>query len=356
MNKPPTIHDLAADLKISSTTVWRALNDQGRISTATRDKILRRAKDLDYVPSLIAQNLSQGRTHTVGIIVPTIAHPVFSALIEKLEAAAFERGYNIVLGSTHLELNREAELARMLFRRRVEGVIVIPFSQDDPGEWDAHLLHLQKQRIPVVLLEQGLPGGEFSRVVADNEGAAYEMTRHLIGLGHEHIAFAFHPFHERDFVGHERLAGFRKAMADHGLGRKARLLLDACEFGARQQLLYRPECVVACLREKDRPTAIFAGMDLLAIHILDTIRREGLQVPRDVALAGFDNIEFSKFTEPPLTTVQQPIDDMALEAARLLFDLIEKKKAKRAEILCQRLPCQLVIRESCGSSASSKKP
>ncbi len=195
-------------------------------------------------PSLVAQNLSHGRTRTIGVIVPTIAHPIFSALVEKVEAAAFERGYNIVLGNSRLDLGCEAEYVRMLHRRRVEGVIVVPFSKNAPEDWDSHLVELQKHRVPVVLLEQELPGNRFARVVADNYGAAYQMTRHFVDLGHKRIAFAFHAFHERDLVGRERVAGFRQAMADCGLARKAELLLDACQFGPGRELIYQQEKII----------------------------------------------------------------------------------------------------------------
>src|ERR1700677_408685 len=156
MNKAPTIHDLAADLKISATTVWRALHDQDRISPKTRERVLARAKAIRYVPSLVAQNLSHGRTNTLGVIVPMIGHPVFSSLIEKIEAVAFDHGHTLFLCDPHLDIAREAEYARMLLRRRVEGVIVVPFPKKS-RQWDTHLIELQKHNVPVVLLEHDLP-------------------------------------------------------------------------------------------------------------------------------------------------------------------------------------------------------
>src|SRR5471032_62910 len=147
MNKAPTIHDLAADLNISATTVWRALKNHDRVSARTRERVLQRAKAINYVPSLVAQNLSHGRTLTLGVIVPMIGHPVFSALIENIEAVAFDRGYNITLCDARLDIAREAEYARMLLRRRVEGVIVVPFSKRS-RQWDSHLIDLQKHNVP----------------------------------------------------------------------------------------------------------------------------------------------------------------------------------------------------------------
>ncbi len=347
MNKAPTIHDLAADLKISATTVWRALHDRGRISAKTRERVLAHAKALNFVPSLVAQNLSHGRTNTLGVIVPIIGHPVFSALIEEIEAVAFARGYNIMLCDARLDIAREAEYARMLLRRRVEGVVVIPFS-NEARQWDVHLVELQKHDVPVVLLEHELPTNRFAKVVADNFAASGDMTRHLIKLGHKRIAFAFHPFQERDLVGRERLGGFNAAMAEAGLASRATLLLDACAFGEKQELHYFPEKIAGCFRRAERPTALFAGMDALAIRALETLRELGLRVPQDVAVAGFDNVEFSEFTQPPLTTVQQPLAEMGRLAAELLFDRLEGKTTRA---VCKRLPCRLVIRKSCGGRA-----
>jgi len=351
MTKAPTIHDLAADLKVSATTVWRALNNHDRISTETRARVLARAKAIKYVPSLVAQNLSHGRTQTLGVIVPMIGHPIFSSLIEKIEEAAFHRGYNIILCDTRLDMERETEYARMLLRRRVEGVIVIPFAER-PGKWDRHLVELQKRAVPVVVLEQDLPTTRFDKVVADNFGAAYEMTRHLISLGHEQIAFAFHPVNEWDPVGKERLAGFDHAMADAGLGKKARRLLDVFAFERERVWRYQSEKIVDCFRSPDRPTALFCGMDMLAIQAMETLREMKLNVPDDVAVVGFDNLDFSRFTDPPLTTVLQPTEEMGRRAAEILFDRIETKTGPSPKATCERLPCRLVIRQSCGAHLS----
>ena len=346
MSRAPTIHDLAADLKISATTVWRALNNHDRISAATRARVLARAKAVNYVPSLVAQNLSHGRTQTLGVIGPMIGHPVFSSLIEKIEETAFDRGYSVILCDAHLDLQREIAYARMLERRRVEGVIVIPFARR-AEEWDRHLVELQKRNVPVVLLEQDLPTNRFAKVVADNFAAAHDMTRHLIGLGHTRLAFAFHPVHEWDPVGKERLAGFNRAIADAGLTKKAKWLLDAFTFAGERFWHYQPEKIAACFRHADRPTALFAGMDMLAIPVMETLREIGLHIPRDVAVAGFDDIEFSRFTHPPLTTVRQPTEDMGRRAAEILLDRIEGKPRRKP--VCERLPCRLVIRQSCGA-------
>jgi DNA-binding LacI/PurR family transcriptional regulator len=349
MKNPPTIHDLAADLNISATTVWRALNNQNRISTATRERVLARAAAINYAPSLVAQNLSRGHTQTLGVVVPMVDHPVFASLIEKIEEAAFHRGYNVILCDARLSIARETEYARMLLRRRVEGVIVVPFAKRDAG-WDAHLVELQKRNVPVILLEQNLPTTRFTRIVADNFGAAYAVTRHLIDLGHKSLAFAFHPVHEWDPVGKERLAGFDHAVAEAGLEKRATRTLDAFAFSGEHVWRYQRQSIVDCFSRKGRPTALFCGMDMLAIQAMQTLREMDLRIPSDVAVAGFDNIAFSQFTQPPLTTVQQPIAEMGRRGADILFDRIEGKRSPREKVVCERLPCQLVIRQSCGAA------
>ncbi len=357
MKRPPTIHELAADLGVSSTTVWRAFQEKARIGETTRRRILARAKALGYAPSQVAQNLSQGRTRTLGVIVPMAGHPVFSTLVEKIEEAAFRRGYNVILCNTYLSMERETEYARMLLSRRAEGVIVVPFAERDGGAHaHRHLDALRKQGIPVVLLEQGLASAPFPSVVADNFGAAYAMTRHLIDLGHRRIAFAFHPVHDWDPVGTERLEGFRKAMAGARLTSKARILLNTVELEEGGRVwAYRPEPIRACFQGlgSTRPTALFAAMDSLAIQAMETIQSLGLDVPNDIAVAGFDNIEFSQFTRPPLTTIAQPLEEMALRAVDLLFERIDQRRdappPRRRPEKAERLPCRLVLRASCGS-------
>ena len=349
LKNPPTIHDLAADLNISATTVWRALHNHGRVSSATQKRVLARAAAVKYAPSLVARNLSRGRTQTVGIIVPMIDHPVFAALIEKIEEAAFHRGYNVIVCDARLDIARETEYVRMLLQRRVEGVILVPFAKRSEG-WDAPLAELQRRQIAIILLEQDLPTTRFSKVVADNFGAAYAMTKHLIDLGHKRLAFAFHPVHEWDPVGKERLAGFDRAVMEAGLRKQAKRLLDAAAYSGAQVWRYQPQPIVNCFRQDNRPTALFCGMDMLAIEAMETLREMELRIPQDVAVVGFDNIAFSRFTQPPLTTVQQPVSDMGSRAAEILFDRIEGRVGPRTKPIRALLPCALVIRQSCGAA------
>jgi LacI family transcriptional regulator len=350
MSKSPTIHDIAADLKISTTTVWRALNNRDRVSARTRELVRARAEAVSYEPSLVAQNLSHGRTSTLGFLVPRVAHPVFSILIEVFEKIAFDRGYCVILCNVAHDMHREVEYTRMLYRRRVEGVVAIPFGQEN-RDWDNILMELHKRSIPVVLLEHGLKSNLYSTVVVDNFGAAYQMTRHLISLGHTRLAFASHSGEVHDSIWQERLEGFKKAVADAGLTERAQLILDNYVMGGHGIRIYRPDAILRHFSGTDRPTALFAVMDKLAIEIMETLRQMKLEVPRDVAIAGFDNVEFAQHTVPPLTTVQQPTEEMARRATEILFDQIEAAPGSKIEPIFKRLPCELIIRQSCGAKS-----
>jgi DNA-binding LacI/PurR family transcriptional regulator len=349
VSKGPTIHDLAADLNISATTVWRAINNRDRVSAVTRERVRARAKELNYEPSLVAQNLSHGRTSTLGVLVPRIGNMVFSRLVETVEQVAFERGYCVILCNLVRRLGLEVEYTRMLYRRRVEGVVVVPFGPKT-REWDKILEDLENKGVAVVLLEQTLQSSRFSTVVADNYGASYEMTQHLIRLGHTRLAFVSSTSDNEDVNFLERLEGFKQAVAHAGLNDKARLLLDVYEKADDgSPLRYSSKEIKECLSGPDRPTGIFTLTDTLAIQVMGTIREMNLNIPRDVAVAGFDNIDFAEYTVPPLTTMEHPTEQMARRAAEMLFEKIEAGSSATKEPALERLPCKMIIRKSCGA-------
>src|SRR3954471_5871359 len=157
---PPTINDLAARLKISSTTVWRALNNSPRVSKRTRQRVLRAAQSMNYRPSLVAQTLLRGKTQTLGVVVPMMGNPVYASLVRAVEQVAFAHKYNIILCDTDFQPDREREYLDLLARRRVEGMIVIPFAARDhdiigsdpvPVGYQ-HLVELSRQRVAVVAM------------------------------------------------------------------------------------------------------------------------------------------------------------------------------------------------------------
>jgi DNA-binding LacI/PurR family transcriptional regulator len=351
---PPTIQDLAASLNISSTTVWRALNNSPRVSSKTRQRVLRAAKKLNYRPSLVAQTLLRGRTQTLGVVVPMIGNPVYASLVRAVEQVAFAHKYNIILCDTDFQLDREREYVDLLVRRRVEGVAIIPMAARKGGgpENYAHLTGLPQQGIAVVAMQQDVPGEFADAIVPDNCEAGRAMTAHLLGLGHRRVGFLHGGMPDWNAPLRERFEGYRLALRDAGIEPDDSLVLQAGTFESvltDGQGNVHAEQIAAYLSRPDRPTAIFVPVDMLAIKVMEVARDQlGLRVPQDLAIAGFDDILAAAHTSPPLTTVRHPTLQVGRRAAELLFEMTSG--VARRERVHQRIPCELVIRRSCGAT------
>ena len=356
----PTIHDVARRLNVSATTVWRAINDRPRVSTKTRARVKAEVKRMGYRPSLVAQTLSWGRTQTIGVVVPTIGNSVHAALVRAAEQAAFGRDYSIVLCDTDFNIDREHQHLDLLIRRRVDGVLLVPFAKAEASS-HSHLELLKQAGVTVVCMQQRLPDATVSQVVPDNCGAAAAMTRHLIALGHQRIAFLHAGLPPWYVSMNDRLAGYRAALEEADLPVDPGLVV---EVGSFESLLsddegtFYADRVTALLQQPDRPTAVFAPVDVLAIKTMAAIRRLGLRIPEDVAVVGFDNRQMSGFTDPPLTTVRHPAAEVGRRAANLLFEQISQISAQTSQNesnhqapIFEQVPCELVIRKSCGAGS-----
>ncbi len=350
-----TIHDIARRLNVSSTTVWRAINGRQRVSPKTKQLVLDEVERTGYRPSLVAQNLSSGRTRTLGVVVPTIANSVYAALVRAIEQKAFDRDYSIILCNTDFDLDREQRYLDLLMRRRVEGVLLIPFVKETATVNDFHVRRLVQAGIEVVCMQQPLPANGVPQVAPDNFGAARDMTQHLVRLGHRRIAFLHGGLQAWHASMGERFEGYRAALAEAGLAEDPGLVVEACSFEsilAGVEGAFYADRVQALLQSKDRPTAVFAPVDVLAIKVMAVLRGLGMRVPDDVAVAGFDDIVMSAFTDPPLTTVRHPSSAVGGRAAELLFERLAEAGGVRTDLetpRLERVPCELVIRRSCGA-------
>lgn len=382
-SSPPTIIDLAKQLGISSTTVWRALNNSPRVSDKTRKRVLSAAKRLKYRPSLVAQTLLRGKSQTLGVVVPMIGNPVYASLVRAVEQVAFQHKYNVILCDTDFQLEREREYIDLLARRRVEGVAIIPFAAragtDNGGNGRsiddyAHLFELASEGTAVVAMQQDVPGQALDSVVPDNRAAARAMISHLLSLGHRRIGFLHGGLPEWHLPMRERLEGYYAALADAGIELDDSLVLRAGTFASvltDGSGRINADEITAYLRRPDRPTALFVPVDMLAIKVMELIR-DGLKmrVPEDVAIAGFDDILAAAHTSPSLTSVRHPTQKIGRRAAQLLFERIAPENRAQAGDAAnggavgvqqrvrvhERIACELVIRRSCGGAAPSTLP
>ncbi len=344
-----TLHDLADRLGLSTTTVWRALNDQSRISPRTRQRVMDEARALNYRPSLVARALSSGKTQTLGVVLPSVANPTFAGLVQAVEDVAFERGYNVLLCNTGFDLAREQKQVELLVRRQVEGVVIVPFFRRSAGE-DAHLRELSSQGVPIVAMHHRMPDMDIPQVVPDNVRAAYDTTMHLIKLGHKRLAFVHTGLSQRLIPVYERYEGFCAAVKEAGLGKGVE-----AQVGEHDAQLPAPgmsanvsrALVRAMMTGGDTPTAIFAPSDLLASRVMHVMQALRIGVPDDVAIAGFDDSPIASLTTPGLTSVRPALNAIGRRAGERLFELLEagvKQRVQTKQI--ETLPCELIVRGS----------
>jgi DNA-binding LacI/PurR family transcriptional regulator len=356
MGKPETtttIHDLARHLNVSSTTVWRALNNNPRISPATKERVLSAAREFNYRPSLVAQTLSRGKTQTLGVVVPMIGNPVYANIIRAVEQVSFDNEYNIILCDTDFRVDRERDYTDLLVRRRIEGVVIIPFAKRDAGDFD-HLVELEREHgVCVVAIQNDVPESRLNRVVPDQRGAARQLVEHLISLGHKRIGFFHGGLPEWSAPMRERHEGYRAALEAAGMHCDEKLVVQVGDYEALltdDPASFHPELVRAELAKPNRPTALFVASDVLAIKVMEIARELGLRIPEDLSIGGFDDIFMSAHTVPPLTTVRQPAARIGKRAAELLLERINGKDSRPGddEPVHERVACELVIRKSTG--------
>ena len=301
-----TIKDVARQANVSVATVSRALNGHENVAEAVRKRVLSVANELRYSPHHAARSLSSRRTHTIGVVLPDLYGEFFSELMRGIDQVARERGLHLLVSSYHGNRAEQGAAVRAM-RGRVDGLLLMsPFVDGGgaPGdEVDAAM--------PTLLINSGLPGGHAALNV-DGYGGAHRMVRHLVGAGHRRIAFIAGP--ADNFDAHERLRGYRAALAELLPDAKPWVLegdfSEAAGHRAGQELAAADR----------RPDAVFAANDMMALGCLFAFSQAGVRVPDDVALAGFDDIPLARYVHPSLTTMRVDIAELGGQALRTLLD------------------------------------
>ena len=324
-----TIWQVAREAGVSVATVSRALNNKGPVGEGTRRRVQEVAARLRYVPHGTARSLITRTTHTVGVLLPDMHGEFFSELIRGIDVAARRRGYHLLVSGSHSD---QAEMEAMLrtTRGRVDGLIVMS-PELDVEAMAANL----PETLPVVLLNRTASGSRCDSICVDNYGGALAMTRHLRAAGYRRIAFVRGPAGNHD--AEERLRGYR-----HGLGTAAEILING-DFS--EQAGYQAGRTILAM--EPRPDAVFAANDGMAIGVLAAVRDGGLDVPDELAIAGFDDIPIARYLSPALTTVHVSIDELGSRALQRLLRAIDS--TGRPTHRRETLPATLVVRESCGS-------
>jgi DNA-binding LacI/PurR family transcriptional regulator len=330
-----TVKDIANKLSLHYTTVSKALRGHPDISVETKHRVISLAKELDYHPNSIAKSLKKQATSTIGIIVPSIKVDFFSAVISGVEEVAYERGFNTVVCQSNENYEREATHVSTLISNRVDGVLVSLAQTTKSG---THFRPLQKKGIPLVLFDRISEDIKADMVVVDDYGGAVQAIRHLVQSGYRKIAHVAGP--ENTSIGRDRCRGYLDELRRNGITVDNEMII----YGGLQE-----NYGVAAFREflsRDiKPEAIFAVNDPVAIGIYDEIKRNGMAIPRDIALVGFGNIKLSSYLDPPLTTVTQSPYKLGKTAAEMLLKRIENPSSKM-EPETEVIETKLILRES----------
>lgn len=338
-----SIKDIARAADVSHSTVSRALSDSPLVSAETKARIQRLAREMGYSPDAQARSLVMGKTQTIGVVVTTITDPFIAEIVQAIESTAHDHGYTVILASSSAKSERELAAVEMLGSKRVDGVIV---TSSRVGAF--YQEHLDRLGVPVVLVNSHREqrGSYTFSINVDNRHGGCLATEHLVQLGHRRIAYVTGPADNSDDL--ERQAGYRQALSEAGIAFDPALVVPGtgrASGGERALPVLR--------RLSDPPTAVFCYNDMTAIGLMRAARQVGLVIPQDFALVGFDDIPFSSFVQPSLTTVAQPKRKMGKQAMEMVLALIARDRSDNAQAANIVVQGQLVVRES---SAATKRP
>lgn len=326
----PTILDVAKKAGVSRSTVSRVLTNSNRVDPETRKKVFAAMKELNYQPSQAARNLRRQETKLIAVLIPCISNPFFGSLVQGMEEVAVKKGYHVILCNTGEDPILEIEYLRMLERKQVDGIIMT-----------AHRNPLEKVKSflkfgPIVFASEYTEDDSLPAVIIDNSEAAGKVTEHLIMKGHRRIGFINGP--EHIILCRDRQEGYLHMLEKYDIPVSDGLILcsDFTMEGGFKSAKH-------LLDLEEKPTAIFATNDEMAVGVIQAVQEQGLRVPQDVAVAGFDNIQISQVVQPNLTTIDQPIFQIGVKSMELLMSCLEETVLEETRI---KLKANLCIRNS----------
>lgn len=326
-----TIREVAERAGVSVTTVSHVVNQTRFVAAETEQRVRDAMQLLNYRPNSLARSLRRGETRTIGLILPDSANPFFAEFARLLEDAAFQQDYSLILCNSNGELEKERRYAEVLFNKQVDGIIFMA-AGDDPFS----LHDLVAQSFPLVVVDRIVDHIDVDAVITDNALSGRLAAEHLIALGHRRMGIIRGPSHVTPSA--QRVTGFAQTLEQAGLNLPEELQAVG-DFHPEAGYLAARKLLAA----STPPSAIFACNDLMAIGALRAITETGRKVPADISLVGHDDIELASYTRPALTTISQPVENLAETSIRLLLQRIQSPEMDRQQII---LPNRLVVRQS----------
>jgi len=339
IGKKISLSDIAKSLGVSKTLVSMVINnhaDEKGISKETQKRVWEKIKELNYKPNMMARGLRLGRSNTIGLIVSDIANPFYSKIARHIENFFEPKGYNIMICSTDEDVEKEIRLIRMLKDRQADGLI-ISSSQKNGKEFKT----LMEERYPFVLIDRVMPDVKTNSVMVDNFKGAYEAVNHLLKQGYKNIAtFSVTPAYVSTI--NDRVEGYLRAVKDSGLTYGKKFLKEIPFTDVKKSVKTE---LNSLLHSNEKVNALFAVNNNIAIACLECLNEMKINIPEDLALVCFDDLEAFKFSRPSITAVSQPLEEICKNAVDLLLEDI-KNKDRIQEKRQIKLSTSLVIRRS----------
>ncbi len=330
------IRDVARLAGVSVATVSRALSNPEKVSPESLDKVHKAIAEVGYRPNMLARNFRSARAYAVVVLVPDIANPFYSLFIRALEDRAHQKGYAVLLGDTRGTPERELEYIRRVETRLADGIVQLRPSSEK-----------SQNNIPADVPCVNACGCEYTTGPAiriDNRGAAKSMVNYLISLGHKRIGVISGLKDNPHAI--DRLEGYKEALAEAGIPFEKDLIAEG-DFTMWSGL----NAAFQFCNMKNRPTAIFSMNDEMAIGAMQTLKNQGFKIPDDISVTGFDDIAYAKYSDPSLTTISQPAEEMGKMAMDMLLKVIEGEPLSQRECV---LPTEFIIRKSTGPVPGKK--
>lgn len=327
---PVSIYDIAKVAKVSPSTVSRALDDHPRIGAVTKKRIQELASEMGYIPSTVARSLTAKKTWTIGLVLASVSDPFMGRVVEGVEQAAIEVGFNVFISTSQNDQQREAKMIGMLQKRRVDGIIALASHLFDRSPW----LN-DPGKVPIVCINEQDLRPNMHVVTIDDRHAAQLAVEHLIALGHRRIGYVSipNPSKENEF----RLKGYRDALTSADIAVDPALIFTSSDLEEHAKI---GEASLIPLLSAGA-TAVFCYNDATAIGVLTACYKHGFSIPEHLSVIGFDDIDMAAYTIPPLTTIRQPRFELGQRAMHMMLALLDNQEPEN-----QVVPCELVVRQT----------
>ncbi|GGJ67871.1 LacI family transcriptional regulator [Anoxybacillus voinovskiensis] len=326
-----TIYDVAREANVSMATVSRVVNGNPNVKPSTRKKVLEAIERLGYRPNAVARGLASKKTTTVGVIIPDISSIFFAELARGIEDIATMYKYNIILSNSDQNKEKELHLLNTMLAKQVDGILFM-----GGNITEEHVNEFQKSDVPIVLAATIEENHLIPSVNIDYEQAAFEAVTHLLEKGHTRVAYITGP--ANDPINTKKLAGYRRALEAHGIAYDEALIVEG-DYSYDSGI----EAYEKIAELEEKPTAVFAGTDEMALGIIHGAQDHGVHVPEQLEVIGFDNTRLATMVRPRLTTVVQPMYDIGAVAMRLLTKYMNKERVENHIVV---LPHRIEYRQS----------